>query len=156
MYCKICQIKFSTKHSFKRHFLSIHEKLVFICKICDMTFHSKQDNTLHQITQHKYIFKCDNCERTFKAKRTLNRHVRLKHSHILKINARTSKTSSTSNSILMTLRIQEKRKTGRSRFLALQILFLNTVHYETPFPVPVKLIFYLVAYYINGRHLAVL
>ena len=90
MYCKICQIEFSTKQTFKRHVLDIHERSVFMCKLCAATFHSKHANRMHRITHHECNFKCEKCERTFKEKKTLNRHVRQNHTNLQNMITKTS------------------------------------------------------------------
>ena len=95
MFCEICQIEFSTKQTFKIHYLRRHEKTIFICKICHVISFSTNEKIWHRINDHKFIFKCYKCERTFKEKKALNRHIRINHNNLRIDNAKSSKSSAT-------------------------------------------------------------
>lgn len=79
--CDVCQAKFSTKHTLKRHML-IHLNIKqFNCSICNKSFRSKYYFMQHAKTHEDLSLrvenrvKCDYCDKSFQWKSSLRRHL---------------------------------------------------------------------------------
>ena len=78
--CDICNIHYTTKRSYKRHYMSVHELKFFDCNECGDTFRYHDTLTQHKSRVHSDIkWPCKKCEKICKNKKDLTRHVLEKH-----------------------------------------------------------------------------
>ena len=64
------------------HIKSVHDRHIdFLCNLCDKRFNTKGTLKRHVMAIHEKItaFKCDTCEKCYKRKDTLSTHVRTVH-----------------------------------------------------------------------------
>ena len=79
--CDICNTHYTTKRSYRRHYMSVHELKMFNCNECEETFNYRDSLTIHITKVHRKIsLPCTKCERVFRCKSDLRAHVLAKHS----------------------------------------------------------------------------
>ena len=81
--CEICNKRFSSKQSLKKHISTAHEakkplQCKFVrCDLCDRDFTSKRN--LHQHVKLTHEIKCQICEKGFDTRKDLIRHIASDH-----------------------------------------------------------------------------
>jgi len=82
--CDICNIHYTTKRSYKRHYMSVHELKFYDCdecSECSETFRYHDTLAQHKNRVHCNIeWPCKKCEKIYKSKSDLRSHVLAKHS----------------------------------------------------------------------------
>ena len=73
--CEMCNIKYTTKRSYQRHYKSIHELDRVECDECGKQFSTKDMVTRHKKAVHmKLRYQCKKCEKNFSDGQTLRKH----------------------------------------------------------------------------------
>ena len=81
--CELCQKRFKTKKTLKKHKLLIHNKL-FKCDQCEESYTTPKKLQRHIKSVHETTVKCEFCESILKNKNTYRHHVKKYHSPITK------------------------------------------------------------------------
>lgn len=84
--CKICQKFYKNAVCLLKHRQTVHLKKKFIkkrsdfiCKFCNLVFHSTKKLSWHLETHERWPKKCDNCGDSFIHRSNLIKHIRMKH-----------------------------------------------------------------------------
>ena len=73
--CGMCNIKYTTKRSYQRHYKSVHELDRADCDECGKQFSTKDMVTRHKKAVHmKLRYQCKKCEKNFSDGQTLRKH----------------------------------------------------------------------------------
>ena len=78
--CDICNTHYTTKRSYRRHYLSVHELRMLNCDECDQTFNNNDTLRIHRNRIHRNIeHPCPKCDRVYKDRGDLTNHIRIQH-----------------------------------------------------------------------------
>ena len=78
--CEICNTHYTTKRSYRRHYMSAHELRLFNCDECDETYTNNDGLRVHKNRIHRNItIPCTKCDKIFKDKGDLRNHMMNRH-----------------------------------------------------------------------------
>lgn len=77
--CDVCDKRFNSDFTLKRHKHSAHPKTTNI-KCCDKEFYLFSDYKKHQDSVHAESFVCLHCQKVLRSKKTLRVHIKTQHS----------------------------------------------------------------------------
>ena len=80
--CEICNTHYTTKRSYRRHYMSAHELIHHSCDECGKTYTQPDSLRLHKNRDHGHgvDIPCTKCDRVFKHESLLRKHFVDKHS----------------------------------------------------------------------------